>query len=245
MKKLGILMIIMSGLFMYPFSCTAQIDEGCDTIVIEDPQQEAKISELESEISTALDQNDKLVKDLQRQGLIISTQSNEITSLKGQVSNQADQIQSLTVTNSVTQASLTKANSDIQILKSEVKLLEDELSLAPDTIYVDKPVQNDYIVVGGVEYKVDEIEQILPFQTVDTVDVSWCTEDPTKRQYFHEGDIDVYPHFINFATKEKGMIKVYFEEPLDTLIKKRSTLTLKRIRSHKEGLSQYNYISSK
>jgi len=234
MKKSQIITFLICISFFYPFGCEAQINnttpinDSCDTIYIEDPEKD-------SEIKAALDQNEKLVKDLAEKGIIISTQANEISSLKSELTTKQDLIDSQG-------SQVIKLESDIVILNSDIVKLENLLAVKPDTIFTE--TEADYITVNGIQHKVSEIEQILPNQTVDTIQVTWCTPDPKNRKYWHEGNIDVYPHFVNFATKEKGMIKVYFNTPLDTIIKRSSILKLQRIRSHKQGISQYDYISS-
>lgn len=247
MKNLMKIVFFIAAIGLYPFGCEAQVNgtipnpDSCDTVFIEDPARDTVEAELRKLIDDSLSSIASLEKDNGEQAIVISTQSNEIGSLKSSIVG----LEAIMVSDG---QKMTEMDNDIQILKSEIVVLETELALKPDTIYRDGEivyVQRDSVTVGGIAYKVSDIEQVLPFQTTDTIDVSWCVGDPTLRKYWHEGDIDVYPHFINFATLEKGMIKVYFKEPLDTIIKKHETLTLQRIRSHKEGITQYDYINSK
>lgn len=246
-NKLAVFLIIITGAFLYPFGCEAQVNgtipnpESCDTVFIEDHQRDAAEAELRELLDQVTTDVANLKKSDQEKTIVISTQANEIGSLKSAIADKDNALETYA-------ADIAKANSDIEILKSDIVVLEAALAEKPDTVYRDGEVvyrDRDSITVGGIAYKVTDIEQILPFQTVDTVDVTWCVTTPADRKYWHEGDIDTYPHFVNFATTEKGMIKVYFRQPLDTVIKKHNTLTLQRIRSHKEGVTQYDFINSK
>lgn len=252
MKNFSKALLIVIAIGFYPFGCEAQTGgiptpDSCDTVFIEDPQRDLMEQELRDLLDLAKSDIIGLEKTVEERDLIISTQANQISSQGTQIENLLSQVSEIQETNGDLIINLDSAKSEIVVLKKEIQTLEDDLAQKPDTVYKEGEIvyrDRDSITVGGIEYKVAEIEQILPFQTVDTIQATWCDPDPTTRKYWHEGDINVYPHFVNFATKERGMIKVYFKQPLDTLIKKHNTLTLQRIRSHKEGITQYDYISS-
>lgn len=247
MKKLQILMLLVSGVFFYPFGCEAQQNgtipnsDGCDTIEIESPKQAEAIKTATATIDSLttltdfqagkitewIDESKRLGVIINEKDLIISTQSNEISSLN--------------TAKIVSEAEVSRLTDTIASKDTEISVLIGKLAEKPseEIVYVDR----DSITVGGINYKVSDIEEILPHQTTDTIQLGWCEPDPTVRDYFHEGNKDVYPHWVNFASAKKGMVKVWLTEELTPEAKAQDSITVQRIISHKIGLTQLIYIN--
>jgi hypothetical protein len=239
-NRLLIFLIIITGSFMWPFSCEGQTNLPCDPIYVEDPVQEAKIAKLEEDLG-AVRQN---VKD----------QAVEITQLKKDLTAELDKNDALI-------AQLQSANGQLETVKNDlanlqiisntqgelITTLEKDLAeckakpptTVTDTVYIDKPL--DYITVGGKEYKVADIELIRPFQEIDTIIVSHC--DSTKlTRWYHHGGIAGYPHDISFNTKELGFVRTTFKDSLTNEIKVQPTYTLKRIKDYTKAETFYEFI---
>lgn len=259
------MLIIGFMLFMYPWSCTPQSvpigdgGEGCDTIFVESPVLNEQINAFQAEIARLKEENGDLTtqnngvkQQLQEcnetvaaqeatittqtatiaaQTTTISQKNDEIAQKDGQIDNQAMQIAS--------------QSEEIATLEAKVTELENR---PPETVIDTVYQEADYITVGGVEYKVDEIELIKPRQEIVEWEMFFCFDTTStgqqttgKRPWIHEGDPNVYPHFVNVASRDRGMIKVWFEQPLDSTIKIAKSWILEERRNYDLAKTQYVY----
>ena len=217
-NKLLVIMILISGAFLYPFSCEGQTNLPCDPVYVEDPIQEAKIVKLQKDLSAELDKNDALV-------LQMTTLSGELEVVKADLSN----LQII-------------ANTQGELITVLEKDLADCQAKPPATVTDTIYKEADYITVAGKQYKVSDIELIKPFKEIDTVVVSHC--DSTKyTKWFHHGGISGYPHYISFSTKEYSMVKVLFTDSLTNEIKVQQQYTLKRIKDYSKAETVYEFIN--
>ena len=225
-----LVVMVLFGMIACQGQTTVKVSENCDTIIIESPTVQKCADDLAEATST-------------------------IEQQQGQIANQATQIETLLTSNTDLHAQVNDRDERINNQTKEIKTLEDEVvslntslkecqDAGPvmDTVYVDVPL--DYITIGGKDYKVSEIEKILPMQTVDTIDIAFCEEETGERTYLHEGSIVQYPHFVNVASKDRGMVKVWFETPLDSTIKVQDHWKLKRIRNHEQARTEMTFISA-
>lgn len=231
-------------LFVF-LSCTGQVPK-CDTIYIEDPTTEAMILRLTKEnsdltasnqvltdintgINTQLDAANSTIAEqdttIRRLGDIIETDGQKMTEMDATIKRQENEIL-------VALDSITTLGSDLaDCLAKPVGI---------DTVYVDKPL--DYITVGGVDYKVSDIELIKPFQEIDTILVSHSNDDKTSRKFFHHGPFEApFPKDITFETKELCMITVKFPDSLGTY-RSLDQFKVKRIRDYTLADTFYEFI---
>ena len=117
-KDVIFILLIITGLFFYPFGCTGQVNgnlpsDGCDTIYIEDPAWDAQVKTFE-----------QTIKDLTEQNAILT-----------------DEGKNLNANIVLLQNSITTKDSEIKSLRSDILALEAELESIPDTVYLDKIVE--------------------------------------------------------------------------------------------------------
>lgn len=228
MKNYLKILMVVGLINLYPFGCEGQtiIDPDCNDIVSEQWEAERKQwasdeADFISTIEGLTQENRKLTDDLTGLQLVITnkdTQIEELQTANGSLSAHIDVLEG--------------EKSQLQILLDECK------ATVQDTVVV----ESEYITVNGTEYKVSDIELIRPIQTVDTIRIAFCQDTTGLRDFWHEGPIDQYPHFINIATKTLGMKKVYFETPLDSTIKVADEWEVLRIRNYELARTQYNFI---
>lgn len=241
---------------------TVTVSENCDTIIIENPKTNDAIKSCIEDLGIAMDsittlsglnaaQEAQIANNLtaieelnQEMTQQIAARDAQIVSKDAQIENQATQIQS---------AATTIDDQRIVINNRDATIGELEIALAkkPDTIFeeietiveVIKEVERDSITVGGVDYKVSDIELILPVQTIDTINVNTCFEDYDKKQWFHVGPIDTYPHRIYFPTKELEIIGIMFKDSLTIDMKKyQGKFKVERTIDHSNGTTQYRNL---
>lgn len=136
-------------------------------------------------------------------------------------------------------------NTTISNKNDEIEALEVALAKKPDTIYetIHDSIILDYIIVNNIRYKVSEIELILPKQTIDTVSINTCFEDFEEKQWFHVGEVNIYPHRIYFPTKELEIIGVMFTDSLTTDMKKyQNKFKIERTVDHSTGTTKYKNL---
>jgi len=238
MKNLMKFLVLISGVFLYPFGCEAQTNGNipCDPIIVEDPKQQIKIDSLEDAVKIELDKNDALLLINQELTDDKSALTLRVTTLTDQKDELQNDINGKQIIINNHESTIETQTIEITTLNTNIEQLNIDLAEAlsnPDVIYKEL----DSITVNGVSYKVDEIEQILPNQTIDTIQITTCFEIYENKMWFHAGEIDVYPHIISFPTKQYGMTNVQFNDSLTIDMKKyQNTFTVKRIRDHKEGV---------
>ncbi len=229
--------VIMLGLLSF-YSCNGQTPD-CPPIYLESPELEARIKGYEDEVTSLTTEKNKALDS-------VATLNTLTRQLQKLLDTDAQTIQVLNADKLRLTQDLNKANSDIAKVKLDLGIARDSISdlLNQDAIVVRDTVtvESEYITVNGKEYKVADIENILPNQTTDTITLGFCLDDTSKREFLHEGPIDQYPHFVNFASKNRGLVKVWFKTPLTDEIKVQDTITVQRIRSHKEGLTELIFI---
>ena len=114
-----------------------------------------------------------------------------------------------------------------------------------DTIYMpsDSIRYVDFIQVDGKDYKVSEIEFMLPKEEVDTIFLAPCFDEVEKKQWFHVGDTQVYPHRIWFPTKNNEFVAVMFSDSLTLDMKRYQTeFKVERRKNHLEAKIYYRNL---
>lgn len=232
-SKLIIITIIISGFFLYPFSCTGQIsvppgggDDGCDTVFVDDPALEAEregyknqIEGLNVEVNVQRSLKEQALASLEDYKTSVANLEKDVLNLNTQILNLNEVIGDMTNT--------------IVLKDAEIANLEERLQNSSN--------EPEVITVGGVQYVVADIELILPRQEVDTIIVSHC--DSTKlTTWFHHGGVAGYPHDISFNTKEKGFVRVHFKDSLTNEIKVQPEYKLQRIKDYSTAETYYIFI---
>lgn len=236
-----ILFILLGALILWPFGCEAQTPD-CPPIYIENPKAEQELQECKDDLTDQLDKNDALLAENKTLEQSITTKDGQITSLNLTISIKDEEI--TTLNNTVAQkdeqiagniSQISDLDDQVNSLKLDLEECVNKPGTAPDC---------EFITIGGIEYKVSDITKILPMQTVDTIDIAFCQDTTGLRDYIHEGSITQYPHFINVASKTRGLVKVWFETPLDSAIKVQDYWKVRRIRSHEHAKTELTFISS-
>ena len=254
-NRILILVILISGAFLYPFGCEGQtktlpVDpDGCDTVFIESPE----IQKCADDLAGAQIVIDNLNTTISDKDAIIVVKTAQVANLDTKVAALNTTIGKRDATIRTNEAAIQGLNEDLAIQndlnaakdviieRRDVTINEMQVLLdakpTTETVYVEK----DSITVGGKDYKVSEIDVILPTQSIDTIFLNTCyAQTDTNKVWYHGGDIDAYPHIIYFPTKELSMIGVQFNEKLTDDMKKYQTkFTVKRIRNHEDATTKY------
>ena len=225
------LLALLFVLWLYPFSCVGQTNgtipnnDSCDTIFIEDPSVDAMIKRLTEENLAALEN--------------IATLENTVADNETTIRRLNDIIETDGQTMTELSIKVDGLTSDLALANKQLEACQNQ---APeiDTVFVEK----DFITVNGKEYKVAEIELIVPTEEIDTIELTICWRDPEKKVWLHATDnIDVYPHLIHIPTKEKGLIPVTFTDSLTLDMKRyQTTWKMMRVINHQKGETQYKNL---
>lgn len=231
-NKILTLGILFGLTMMYPWSCSPQggvpITDGedCDTIYVESPVLDAKIEGLNTMIARLTEEN-----------IQATNQNNGLKKQLEECNNTVASQQSTIATQKATILSLEATITELENRPPEI---------VTDTIYKEA----DFITVNGVEYKVADIELIKPLTETVEWEMFFCydtlasgQQTTGKRPFIHEGDINTYPHYVNVASKDRGMIKVWFETPLDSTIKVAKSWILDERRDYKNAKTRYTFKS--
>jgi hypothetical protein len=235
-NKIVVVGLIVITAMLWPFSCNPQsgvpVDDGCDTLFIESPDLVEKIETFEQMIARLTEDvrllnasNESLTADLVTANQTIANRDNTIVALNKQVGTLESDMEKLRVDLA---ECLDRPSDTVEVV-------------VRDTVTVEVPL--DYITVDGVEYKVSEIELIRPKREDLTYEMFFCTDTTANRTFIHEGSPTNYPHFINVASKSRGMMKVWFEVPLDSTIKVAKSWILDERRSYETAKTEYVFKS--
>lgn len=261
-NKFLILTILISGAFLYPFGCEGQVKtlptnpDSCDTVFIESPEIQKCADDLADALDSIAEQTSIIVVKTAQ----VANLETKVTNLNSSIKAKNKKITDLTATVVAREEAIDTNLKVIQGLEVDLSIqadviaaqvlqieekdgqivkLEADLAAKPktETVYVEK----DSITVGGIAYKVSEIDVILPTQSIDTVFLNTCHDVLDQNKvWYHAGDPNVWPHIIYFPTKELSMTAIQFNEPLTEDMKKYQTkFKVKRVRNHEDATTKY------
>ena len=237
--------IIIAAAFMWPFSCSGQVNgtlpnnDSCDTVFIEDPSMDALIKQLTSDNQALTDANVSLTNSNMVLKETVNKADKDIADLTMEGNNLKNVIierdETITGLNSI----LVSDGQKMAQMDIEIKDLQRDL-----TACLDRPIEEaEYITVDGKQYKVSDIEIILPKLRADTVFVSHSNDDKTNRKFFHHGSFDApFPKDITFETKELCMITIEFPDSLGTY-RTLDKFKVERIMDHENARTIYKFIN--
>lgn len=226
MKSLRTILIITFLATLYPFGCEAQIN--CDPL--ESERYEAQIQAFEITVADLTEQNEALTA----QGVSLQSEINGLKIIESNLLRDKSQLTEQNAGLESTVNGLQTQNKDLSELLAECRSSTPER----DTIVV----QSEYITVGGVEYKVSDIELIRPKLGIDTVTVTHCGATKETDWWHHGGISEPYPKDITFATTEFGMTRVHFKDSVTNEIKVQASYKLKRMKDYVNARTTYEFV---
>jgi FtsZ-binding cell division protein ZapB len=152
----------------------------------------------------------------------------ENNGIKGQLEDCQNANVQLEASLAAAMATITDKNAEIDNLRETNQNLSDQLQAC-----LDKPADT---VIVEVTKPTDIDEVIMEFCFSGT-----NLDSTGYRDFIHEGSVTEYPHFVSIASKNRGMMKVWFETPLDSTIKVAKSWTLERRRNYEQARTEYIY----